>query len=296
MRKVPGYERGRFFVSPILGCDARCYFCYIYDQGFSSIIQRNQFSIAETVELLRCHESFKFGREGSIISIGAWGDPFPRYDYSACLFSLSWLRALAELGNQIQIMSRYELHDEVVSVIADLNMYKGHILYSTSLTSVKQYKKVEPNADSPYRRMKSLSKLAKLGVATNVMIKPFVKGMTDYEVKPIAELLMSNGVEYCVVGDLLLDKRVKRIFSSVGLGAAVEESNRIQILDCSSGEGYEIGFSDSVENFIKLLSGYGLKVFRKSSCVNSYILNKPNPADYINNDPNGYCIKCGVCG
>ena len=296
MNRPPDVEGGRFFISPLLGCKARCHFCYIYNKGYTAKVYENTYSISDTISYLENHSEFTAGECGSIISIGAWGDPFPSHSFSACQFTLKWLSELAKLKNPIQIMSRYELSQKVMASIANENSYKGHIMYSTSISSIANYKKIEPHADSPGQRLKSLQTLQGLGVSTNVMIKPFISGVTDLDVIDISKALENHGVEHCVVGGLLLDNRVKRILFSTGLEEAIgTQKKQTQVLDCTSGESYDLGAMDKISNFSNKLERRGIKVFKKSSCVNSYILNTPNPANYINHDPNGYCIKCGVC-
>ncbi|EJG2210197.1 MULTISPECIES: hypothetical protein [Proteus] len=294
MIRKPDYERGRFFISPILGCNAQCYFCYIYNKGYKTKAVKNGFDISQVLQYLYSHSNFKLGKNGSIISIGAWGDPFPRYNKKLCLYSLHWLKKLSSLGNPIQIMSRYELHSEILDEIVKANKYAGHILYSTSISSIKNFRSIEPYSDSPQNRLKSLKLLKRSGIATNVMVKPFILGITNLESIEIATALKEYEVEQCVVGELLLDNRIKKEFSTIGLPIIIKNEES-QILDCTSGENYELSTSIEFIVFSKTLSDLGIKVFRKSSCVNSYILNTPNPANYMQSDPNHYCIKCGVC-
>lgn len=245
---------------------------------------------------LNSHESFQFESDGSIISIGAWGDPFPRYSKNLCYHTISWLKKLAELGNPIQIMSRYELHPEILEEIVNVNRYYGHIMYSTSVSSIESFRIIEPYSDSPNKRLASVSNLNKAGIATNVMIKPFIQGVTDLEVDQIGDALMANGIKQCVVGDLLLDETIKgKLLSDNLLATSNIYELEQQVLDCTSGETYELNTSIEMNRFCHALSLQGINVFKKSSCVSSFILGKPNPANYIESDPNGYCIKCGVC-
>lgn len=296
MKREPDYENGRFFISPILGCNARCSFCYIYSKGYETKISQNAFGLEETIIFLKSHEKFKAGINGSIISIGAWGDPFPRYSKRSCSLTVNWLSELTKLKNPIQIMSRYELDDDTVKDIAKCNLYKGQILYSTSLSSFNRYKEIELYADKPELRLESIRKLKNKGISTNVMIKPFLAGITDLEIDDFIEIFNTFGIEYCVVGDLLVDERIEmELLKLPSASLRIEINGNKQILDCTSGESYEINVSHKMLDFAALLENSGIKAFRKSSCVNSFILNQQNPANYINEDPHGYCIKCGVC-
>lgn len=128
------------------------------------------------------------------------------------------------------------------------------------------------------------------------MIKPFLAGVTNLEINSFIEAFNKYGIEYCVVGDLLVDESIKNKLINLPSNALkVEITGDTQVLDCTSGESYEINVSREMLEFSSLLEKSGVKAFRKSSCVNSYILNIQNPANYINEDPHGYCIKCGVC-
>ncbi|MBO1898352.1 radical SAM protein [Shewanella sp. BF02_Schw] len=296
MQRKPDYENGRFFISPILGCNARCSFCYIYSKGYETKISNNEFGLEKTISFLRSHDKFKSGKDGSIISIGAWGDPFPRYKKSACIHTLSWLSELTKLQNPIQIMSRYELTDDTVDEIANCNIYQGQILYSTSLSSFDRFKEIEPFADKPELRLSSVQKLRAKGISTNVMIKPFLAGITDVEINKFIEVFNLFEIKHCVVGDLLVDDRIKKeLLKLDNATLKIEVNGNKQILDCTTGESFEINISNKMLEFSSVLERSGIMVFRKSSCVNSFILNRQNPANYINEDPNGYCIKCGVC-
>ncbi len=82
---------------------------------------------------------------------------------------------------------------------------------------------------------------------------------------------------------------------AIQLATSNREKLDQQVLDCTSGETYELNTSVEMNSFCRALSFLGINVFKKSSCVNSFILGKSNPANYIESDPNGYCIKCGVC-
>lgn len=296
MLRKPDYETGRFFISPILGCNANCSFCYIYSKGYETKISCNDFGLDETIQFLHSHDKFNAGVYGSIISIGAWGDPFPRYSKHSCSHTLHWLSELAKLKNPIQIMSRYELRDDVVEAIVKFNYYPGQILYSTSVSTLRRNNEIEPYADKPELRLESIKKLRERGVSTNVMIKPFLSGVTNLEINSFIEAFNKYGIEYCVVGDLLVDEIIKnKLINLPNNALKVEISGDTQVLDCTSGEPYEINDSREMFEFSSLLEKSGIKVFRKSSCVNSYILKIQNPANYINEDPHGYCIKCGVC-
>ena len=104
------------------------------------------------------------------------------------------------------------------------------------------------------------------------MIKPFIRGITDLEANEIADILTEYEVRQCVVGDLLLDNRVKDKLSSTGvlINTKTDITNR-QILDCTSGESYEVNTSSDMNDFCNLHNKYNKIYFSKQLCQ-SYII------------------------
>lgn len=100
----------------------------------------------------------------------------------------------------------------------------------------------------------------------------------DLEVIRIATTLKKHEVNQCVIGDLLLDEKIKEKMLSVSFyfSKSFNKPGQ-QSLDCTSGESYELNASSEVNSFSQIISSFGIKVFKKFSCVNSYILNRPNP-------------------
>lgn len=295
LNNIPEYKDGRFFISPILGCNAQCKFCYIYGEGYAKRISLNSFSISNTIDYLKSNSNFVSGKEGSIISIGAWGDPLPKYHPKACNFTIDWLAELSKLGNPIQIMSRYEVENKYLHNLSQLNRYNGHILYSTSITSFSKYREIEPYSDSPEKRLETVSRASQLGLATNVLVKPFISGITDLEAEDFITYFNKYDVKYCVVGKLMLDDENKKQLERLGILNNIGDIPIAQTMDCNPSHNYGLALDNKIETFEESLNGAGIKAFRKSSCVNSFILSQPNPANYFHFDPNGYCINCGVC-
>jgi DNA repair photolyase len=296
IQRLPDYYNGRFFLSPILGCYAGCRFCYIYDKGYKYRPSINNFSIYDSIQHIQYHKKFKQGKEGSIISIGAWGDPFPQNYEDLTDFSLSWLKAVSKLENPIQIMSRFSLSDKVIQSIVNNSLYKGHILYSTSITSVQNSHILEPNADKPQARLKTISKMKNFGVLTNIMVKPFIAGVTDYDVFNFIATFREYHINYCVVGNLLVNENInKRMQKYYAKDHSLNSFRELEKLDCSPDDTFWVEDTARRSLFIKTLEENGIKVFRKSSCVNSYLLNQVNPANYYKEDPHSYCIRCGAC-
>jgi len=300
--RPPDYEAGRFFISPLLGCSCRCSFCYIISFGYGQRAgEKNRFGLERTIESILHHPRFRGGPKGSILSIGAWGDPLPRSDQEGIEFTLSWLRALTHLGNPVQIMSRFGLDDFTAISIADSAEYPSQIMYSTSITTVRHWEIVERGSDSPQDRLETLRRMQTLGVPANLMIKPFVPGITDLEFQELAELMTAAGVNHCVVGELYWDDRMLRSLNLAAAKAGVAVSiGRETIrngspLDCAPGEilNFQSG-DDILPAYVGRMWELGVAAFRKSACVSSWIsgvdLQLRERPEYAR-----YCVDCGMC-
>lgn len=302
MLRKPDYHTGRFFLSPLLGCTARCSFCYIFSNPDYTHGQHiNSFGPDQSVDWIASHTAFRKGRQGSIIAIGAWGDPFPPGRRDLHSATISWLRHSSRLGNPIQIMSRYSLPVQTMNEICDCQQFTNQILYSTSITTFRHWRDIERGTHDPLTRLNTLKYIGKLGIPTNVMIKPFIPGVTDSETRDFSEHLASANVKYCVVGTLqwnnLIVERLKStdMYSHTDMGSTMQQTENEQILDCSSTDFLYAFPASQVDDFIGSLAASGINVFKKSACVTSHILHARNAELLFLHDTHKLCVKCGIC-
>lgn len=301
MKRETDYDDGRFFVSPILGCNTHCKFCYLKELNYPNVGLINEFSIQNTVDFIVHHKKFVQGRGGSIISIGAWGDPFPKPFDGRVDVTILILCELSKIGNPIQIMSRNSLDNQIIDAIAKCQAYPRQILFSTSVSSFEHWKVLEINSDAPISRLERLRHFNEVGIETNVMIKPFLPGITNLEASLFVENLTKSCVSYAVVGGLYFGNNseilIRDLYNSlnIDINAIFNENVNRSILDCSSGAEYNNISTSMMGAFVDELRLNGVKVFKKSSCVNSNILQIHNPSLYYANDPNHYCVSCGNC-
>ncbi len=298
--REPGYRAGRFFLSPMLGCTARCAFCYTRSFGYRAPTgHRNAYGLEASIAWVRDHPLYVPGRSGSIISIGAWGDPFPPDDGDRD-HTLDWVRAACALGNPIQLMSRFALPEPVVEAVTDAIAYPGQLLFSTSMSSVTRAAEIERYADPPVRRLLTLEAFRRRGVPTNVMVKPFIPGVTDADADAIVALLRAHAVPLCVVGGLYWDETIARSTSGVAhLGAGALDGPGIvsaigQPLDCEPSAPLRSLPSSHLDAFVDRLWAGGVAAFKKSACANSYAagvdLGLRERPEY-----RASCVECGVC-
>ena len=296
--REPGYRAGRFFLSPMLGCTARCAFCYTRSFGYRFPSgHRNEYGVDASMAWVREHPLYVAGPAGSIVSIGAWGDPFPPDDADR-EHTLAWVRAACALGNPVQLMSRFELPEPVLEAVVEAIAYPGQLLYSTSMSSVTRAAEIERYADPPERRLRTLEAFRRRGVPTNVMVKPFIPGVTDADAGEIVALLRRHSVPLCVVGGLYWDDTIARSTSGVagleagaldGAGAAAGSP-----LDCEPSATLRSLPGAHLDGFVDRLWDGGVAAFKKSACANAYAagvdLGLRERPEYRQS-----CVECGAC-
>lgn len=288
---LPEYDDGRFFVSPVLGCIGGCAYCYLPVKNYT-VPKKNDISVSEIKNIAESIKEFVFGREGTIISVGAWGDIFPAHSEEITTHSVELILELLTWENPIQIMSKNAPSEELIDKIAAAVRYEGQLLYSTTITTIKRWKEIEPNTASPEERLNVCQMFKKRGISTNVEIKPFIGGVTDAEIEIISKQLVEHNIDYCVVGVLYYNENVLQNLSRITrLAEAEGQKNH---LDCNGNIPLESTSIMALRKHILYLRSKGINAFAKSSCVNANILKCKNPSGYYDKE-NEYCIMCGNC-
>ncbi len=299
-RREPGYRAGRFFLSPMLGCAARCAFCYTRSFGYRFPSgRRNGFGVAASIAWIREHPLYEPGRSGSIISIGAWGDPLPPDDADR-EHTLDWVRAACALGNPVQLMSRFAVPEPVIDAVLDALAYPGQLLFSTSISSVSRAAEIERYADPPERRLLTLAAFRDRGVPTNVMVKPFIPGVTDADAEALVALLRRHAVSLCVVGGLYWDDTIARSTAGVArlgadvLGGADTDATVGTPLDCEPTASLRSLPTGHLDDVVDRLWAGGVAAFRKSACANAYAAGTDLGLRLRPEYREG-CVECGAC-
>ena len=286
----PKFKDGRVFVSPVIGCNGGCKYCYLKLRNLNKP-SLNNLGVSSLIEQITSHQDFISGKNGTIISIGAWGDIFQ--NIKAVNYSVELIIELMKLGNPIQFMSKYGVDSKNASRIANNIQYHNQMLYSTTITSLEKWDELEPFTFSPKKRLDTCNLFQEYGIESNVLIKPFLPGITDIEFEHIIDLLIERGIKYCVVGKLYLNKEIQYnlIHSGIMCENIIKEHST---LDCNGDIEINSSSITSLYDFIKKHNDKRIKIFLKSSCVNSNINQTNNPSNYFINHSR-YCINCGNC-
>lgn len=292
---LPNYNDGRFFISPILGCNGACSYCYLDIKDYKQP-RINDISSELCREIAKNCKDFFWGRNGTIISVGAWGDIFPKGNETLTSVSISLIKDLLKWGNPVQIMSKNMLSDVFVADIAASLLYPGQLLYSTTITSLDNWKKIEPFVASPWERLATCQMFHEHGIPTNVLLKPFLPGITDEDLSGISDLLLEYSIDYCTLGIMyltpsIIKKASRNSFLRNRLKVNIQGTN---YLDCNEDVAIPSTPISNLLPHINMLREKGISAFLKSSCVNANVLSQKNPSGYYERNDE-FCICCGNC-
>ena len=295
-RLLPEINDGRFFVSPILGCTGACSYCYLRIKDFNCP-HENKITKSDLISVAKKSDEFTIGKNGGIISVGAWGDIFPLGNDRLIAHSVDVIKYLLSWGNPVQIMSKNILSEALVKEIAHSIEYPGQLVYSTTITSINYWEKFEPGTVNPVERLKTCSLFKKIGVPTNVLIKPFLPGITDREIDDIVDMIIDYDIDYVTLGVLYCTPQIVEavnnnsfLAKNLDIGLIFRENH----LDCNGKDVVSSTLDDAVIEYMSYLKSKKIKTFLKSSCVSSNVLGIVNPSKYYINK-NKYCIACGNC-
>ena len=292
----PSINEGRFFISPILGCSGACSYCYLPIKDYTNP-QKNICSVTDCLSIANQSSEFIWGRYGTIISVGAWGDIFPKNNVDLTEYSIQTIKALLAWGNPVQIMSKFSLQEEFINEIANEIRYPGQLLYSSTITTLKNWRIVEPGTSSPIDRLITCSQFHEYGVPTNVLLKPFIPQLTGVEIEQIADCLLNYHIDYCILGIMYRNESVfKNILKNTFLLDKIDSGSfsTMSHLDCNGTISIEATEIQDLLPYVCFFREKGIPAFLKSSCVNANVLCTVNPSNYYK-DENPYCIKCGNC-
>ena len=194
-------------------------------------------------------------------------------------------------------MSKNSLNSVYIAEIFKSIKYPEQILYSTTITSINNWDKIEPGTASPIERLNTCKIFSDSGVHTNVLLKPFMPNITDLDIDIIADLLLRYKIDYCTLGVLYWTPEIsEKVFANKFLKEKLNIDNIFMSnhLDCNGEEEIPSTMIDSLIPYIEYLRKKGISAFLKSSCVNANMLQITNPSNYYKHDDK-YYIGCGNC-
>ncbi|MCL2712821.1 MAG: radical SAM protein [Methanomassiliicoccaceae archaeon] len=222
--KLPGIDHA---LNPYGGCEHCCLYCYAPELTYTKWSEWNVIRVRAGIES-------RLGREltsvKGVIGIGTTTDPYQpaeeRFELTKkCLIKLK------EKKMRIHLHTKSDLILRDVDILRTMN---GDI--GITITSVDENisKMTEPNAPVPARRLETLRRLTKEGLATYALVSPVLSVLEGHE-EEFVESILSTNVKRVYIDDLNLRPLLMMRMEKVGIQGSSAAKERIRSLASSAG-------------------------------------------------------------
>ena len=185
-----------------IGCPYQCIYCYIYSMGFPRVIRRYPLSPYALAYAIASNKNIVLGRYGTFLALGSVTEPFHPVTKD---YSMELIKVLHDiLGNPVQVSTKAYIDQEDAK---NLSRFDGlSILYT--IVSIKWAKTIEPYAPPVEKRLESMGILSRYGIYVTLFLRPFIPGITEYEIDDILDRVSSTNIDRIVVGTLRVNKSI----------------------------------------------------------------------------------------
>jgi DNA repair photolyase len=175
----------KYSLNPYTGCANGCVYCYA-----SSYI-KDFFRCREKPYLIeKIKKEIKRISPHTLISFCNTSDPYPPIE-SKKMLTRECLKIFKEHEMRVLIITKSNI------VCRDIDLFKEmFVAVTVTITTLKEYERLEPNAPTPFERLKALEKLSKESIPTGLRIDPIIPSINEEEVEKILILAKSAGVKH----------------------------------------------------------------------------------------------------
>lgn len=280
-------------VHSVVGCKYNCTYCYLPDMGVSPTTYLPYgLNGDEMTYALLSNPAFLPGRLGTLIAIGSLGEPFA--DNAAFLKTLEYLHSFSRyLGNPTQFSTKSVLSETQVKALASVKLPISPLVTLVTLTYTKQ---LEPNAPSPYERLKTIKLMRRHGLHPILFLRPIIPGVNTNEFDEILTEAKRHGAVGVVFGGLRVTPLILERLEKTGINTTTIRERIRGTLRKNVQTHLEL--SDFKKQGIQIAREKGLIPFLSACCANNYTamlydgLRAPCPGlDYIDGR---FCTLCPV--
>lgn len=217
----------RVYISPASGCTVNCGYCFIFEYGHPRKPVLFDATGREIAAWLEEQRDFTKGRNGTLISIAPSTEPFLTEEITNK--TLEIVEALSMFENPIQISTKKAPHLDILRKLSLLQRLEGQITLFFTITSITNWKMLEPGADSPQKRFASLLLAQQTGINVCLYIKPAIPGITDIDLDRFIENIKQYEIKIVVVGTMYISPRIEKELSKrrlVSVDASAYFANR----------------------------------------------------------------------
>lgn len=177
----------KYSLNPYTGCAHGCIYCY------ASAYIRDFFRCRPKRDLIRkASRDLSKIPSGSLISLSNTSDPYPPME-EKLKDTRRCLELFRSAGLRVLIITKSELVARDADLLRTMNA-----AVTMTITSLKHFKKLEPGASPPQRRLEALRRLSKLGIPTGLRLDPIFLYLTEEEMEDIILQAAHAGVKHVV--------------------------------------------------------------------------------------------------
>jgi len=251
-------------VHPGLGCPNNCLYCYLIDFGSKfqdpKPYRLNGFELCLS---LLYNKWFVPGKMGTFIAVGSVCEPFHPIFYKK---TIDYLKSFAKyLENPLQISTKMFLNaDQVHEIIEAVDRQPLNPL--VTIITIKEAKKLEPNAPPPDKRFETISNLRDAGLKPVLFLRPIIPEITDKELEQILESASDAGAAGVVVGSLRISRKILKRLKKTHVNL---HSIKKRITKIKQKQIY-LKTTDLKEEALKIAKEFKLLPFRSACCANAF--------------------------
>ncbi|MCD6487600.1 MAG: radical SAM protein [Desulfurococcales archaeon] len=194
-----------------IGCSWRCIYCYIEDMGFPWKSRPYPLKGLQLAYALAINPYFVPGPHGTLVAIGSVTEPFLPHTKER---AFEYIEAINKyLGNPIQFSTKAFLDQDDARILKSI---EPNISPLITVITLKYYRKLEPYAPTPFKRLETIRNLRLAGLNPILFYRPVIPGINDIEYKDILMKAKEYGAIGVVVGSLRVTPRILSRLSAIG--------------------------------------------------------------------------------
>lgn len=175
----------KFSLNPYTGCLHGCLYCYA-----SSYI-KDFHVLREKPDLIkRLKREIERIPSDSLISLSNTSDPYPSVEAQRKI-TRETLKIFRERGLRVLIITKSPLVTRDIDILKDMKC-----AVTITVTSLKHFRRLEPNAPSPFDRLKALETLSKNRIKTGLRFDPIIPFINQEEAEKVINQAKSTGVSH----------------------------------------------------------------------------------------------------
>ncbi|MFP6640796.1 MAG: PA0069 family radical SAM protein, partial [Myxococcota bacterium] len=188
-------------LNPYRGCEHGCIYCYARPTheylGFSAGLDFETRLLVKTdaPELLRKKLSSKRWQP-QVLGLSGVTDPYQPIERQTRL-TRNCIEVLTEFRNPVDIITKSALVTRDIDLLEELARHEA-VCVTLSITTLDSdlHRVMEPRAAAPSQRLRAITRLARAGIPTRVMVAPVIPGLTDHELPAILAAAAQAGARY----------------------------------------------------------------------------------------------------